>query len=37
MFGIGVVELVLVAFVFLLVIGVPVGVILYVVGQKKGR
>lgn len=32
---IGIAELVLVAFVFLLVIGVPVALILYVVGQKK--
>lgn len=33
--SIGIVELVLVAFVFLLVIGVPIAVILYVVGRTK--
>ena len=35
MFGIGIVELVLVAFVFLIVVGAPIAGILYVVGRKK--
>lgn len=36
MFGIGIVELVLVGIVFLLVVGIPLGVIVYLSGQKKG-